>query len=247
MFLIRSINHGNAIVSTYGTNFEYRSRWFWTNVYYPYIPSRAIIYDNNCSCGLHSNCTTPAAFIQENSSTGITIKGLQIGCTPSESFQSSTLECFYDPLCIALIQQYTNSTTYSIPLSITESRFFMNTTVAELIDNLFVERWVTRVNYRSYFERCLPLLCSYTYNQQFNVLYTINLLIGLQGGLTIVLRWICPKLVRIIASVHKNRKKRTNIVEPTMSDTTPTAEISQIDVDKSVSDVHTIPANVLFE
>ena len=59
-FLIRSVNHGNAFVSSYGTNFEYLSTWFSSNVYILFIPSRAIIYDGNCSCGLHSNCTTQA-------------------------------------------------------------------------------------------------------------------------------------------------------------------------------------------
>ncbi|CAF1242625.1 unnamed protein product [Adineta steineri] len=81
LFLIRTINHGNAFMSTYGTNFEYivpkdRS-------YESYAPTRALIYDDACSCGLCSNCTTQASFMTFNSSGIIPIKGLKIGCTPT--------------------------------------------------------------------------------------------------------------------------------------------------------------------
>ncbi|CAF1447943.1 unnamed protein product [Rotaria sp. Silwood1] len=246
LFLIRSINHANAMVSTYGTNFEYISTWFWTNDYYPYIPNQAIIYDNECSCGLYPNCTTQANFIESNSSI-ISIKGLKMGCTPSESLRSSTLECFYDQSCINLIQRYTNSTNQIIPLSMNMSRFSIDTTVAELINDLFVEQWATTINYSSYFEQCLPLLCSYTYIQQFNILYIITILLGLQGGLTIVLEWISPKLAHIIAKVHKNRKKRLNVIDQSRSLNMTTIEIDNINVNNSVSNVETLPTSVLSE
>ncbi|CAF1076407.1 unnamed protein product [Adineta ricciae] len=223
-FLIRSVNHGNAFVSSYGTNFEYLSTWFTSSVYVPFIPSRAIIYDGNCSCGLHSNCTTQANFIDEQKlSAAIPIKGLKMGCLPSESLRSSTLECFYDQSCLNLVQKYTNATILinsSTPLSIADSRFFINTTVAELMDELFVEQWATTINYSLYFEQCLPLLCSYTYNQPFSVLYTITVMLGLQGGLSIVLEWICPKIVRII------RKKYSQTIHPTASTDTQSTSTS---------------------
>jgi hypothetical protein len=185
-FLTRSVNHGNAVISTYGTNFQYFSTTYYAN-------TQAIIYDNGCSCGLYPNCTSQASFIETNSSKIIPIKGLKIGCTPSESFRLSTLECFYDQSCINLIRQYTNYTSLmnssnsSIALSATMSRFSINTTVVELINDLFVEEWATSINYSSYYEQCSPLLCTYTYSQKVNALYTITLLLGLQGGLTIVL------------------------------------------------------------
>ncbi|CAF0953174.1 unnamed protein product [Adineta ricciae] len=64
--LMRSINHGNAFISTYGTNFEYISPWYYTTTSYPYIPNQAIIYDNNCSCGMYPDCTTQANFLKDN-------------------------------------------------------------------------------------------------------------------------------------------------------------------------------------
>ncbi|CAF4248766.1 unnamed protein product, partial [Rotaria sordida] len=176
-FLIRSINHGNAMVPTYGTNFEYISTWFWNDDYYPYIYNQT-------------------NFIERNSSR-ISIKSLKMGCTPSESLRSSTLECFYDQS-------------------------------SELIIDLCVEQWATVINYSSYYKQCLPLLCSYTYIQKFNILYIITILLGLQAGLTIVLEWISPKLVRIITKLHNNRKKRLSVIEPSRSFNMITIEIYNI-------------------
>ncbi|UJR19904.1 hypothetical protein I4U23_023036 [Adineta vaga] len=210
-YLIRSVNHGNAIISMYGTNFEYIVPW--ADPYGSYAPTQALIYDEQCSCGLHSNCTTQANFIQMNPLKLIPIKGLKMGCTPSESFLVSTLECFYDQTCLNLIQQYTNHINSSKPLSTTASRFSINTTINKLIDDLFVEQWTTTINYSSYFQQCSPLLCSYTYIQHFNLLYTITLILGLEGGLTIVLQWVCPTIVQIIFKIYQSRKKRKHPVQ----------------------------------
>ncbi|CAF1304469.1 unnamed protein product [Adineta steineri] len=86
--LIRSINDGNAIISTYGTNFEYIFPW--EDLSETYAPTRALIYDNECSCGLSSNCTTQANFIETNSSKINLIKGLKMGCKPIYSTTTTT-------------------------------------------------------------------------------------------------------------------------------------------------------------
>ncbi|CAF4016489.1 unnamed protein product, partial [Adineta steineri] len=247
LFLTRSVNHGNAIISSYGTNFEYIGPYYGG---YSYAITQPIIYDNGCSCALYPNCTSQASFIEMNSSETIPIRGLKIGCTPSESFLLSNLACFYDQSCINLIQQYTNytnvisSTNSSISLSITKSQFSINTTIADLINDLFVEEWATNINYSSYYEQCSPLLCSYTYSKQINPLYTITLILGLQGGLTIVLKWICPKIVRTAAKVYHRRKKQTNIVCPVGSLPITTTQTVNINVHSSTSDAEQISNDV---
>ncbi|CAF1418646.1 unnamed protein product [Adineta steineri] len=215
LFLLRTINHGNAIVSVYGTNFEYIVPLI--DPYESYAVLQAVIYDNECSCGLNATCTTQANFISSNSSEIIPVKGLKMGCTPSESLLASTLECFYDSSCIKLIQEqtnYNNSINTTILLSQNSSHFLINTTVRDLVNVLFVEDWSTQINYSSYFEQCSPSVCSYTYIQQFNLLYTITFLISIYGGLTIALKWICPWTVRLIANINQYRKKKSSTVQP---------------------------------
>ncbi|UJR07206.1 hypothetical protein I4U23_011494 [Adineta vaga] len=215
LFFIQSMIHGNAFISTYETNFVYIYIMDGTDRLT--TPTKPVIYDDECSCGLSPNCTTQATFIETNSSENIIVKGMKIGCTTSESLIASTLECFYDQICLDFIQQYTNYENSLIPLSTTLSRFPQNTTIDELRQNLFLEQWSIERNYSSYYEQCLPSICFYTYIERFNILYIITLIFGLQGGLTIVLKWICPKLVRIVLKIYHSRKNRITSIHPVVS------------------------------
>ena len=167
-----------------------------------------LIYDNNCSCALNAKCTTQANFLDIKSSNIIPVKGLKMGCTPSESFLASTLECFYDQACINLIEGKYN---YTFSINTTNStRFLPNTTVIDLINELFVDTWLTTLNYSAYYEYCSPIFCSYTYIQQLNSLYTATLVLGFYGGLSIVLKWICPKIIYFLFILYQYRKKRSH-------------------------------------
>ncbi|CAF1085874.1 unnamed protein product [Adineta steineri] len=218
--LIRTINHGNAIVSSYGTNFEFIDPW--KDSYPSMAITHAITYDNECSCALISNCTTQANFINENSLEMLPIKGLKIGCTPSESFLSSTLECFYNLSCIHFLQEQMNTThtnnsmvNLSSPLSLNLSQYPMNISIINLVQNLFIENWLTNINYSLYYNQCSPTLCSYTYIQQLNSLYTISILLGLYAGLSFILKMICPNIIFFIDKIYWHKKKKKNIIEPT--------------------------------
>ncbi|CAF1056544.1 unnamed protein product [Adineta steineri] len=213
--LLRSTNHRNAFISTYGTNYDYILNRYDAGLF-TLSRTQAKTYDGNCSCALNSNCTIQAHFVKMNSSDTVPIKGLKMGCTPSESFFASTLECFYDPTCIDLIYEQMNypNNNNSIPLSIPMNQFSVNTTMIDLINNLFVQDWLTTVNYSSYFEQCSPYMCSYTYVEKINSIYMITLLLSLYGGLTIVFKWICPLIVQLVFKLSYCWKKKRNIVVP---------------------------------
>ena len=210
LLLIQRIVHGNAFISTYGTNFQYNLKS--SGVLSIFLgTTQTLVYDDQCSCDLSASCSTQAKFIQRNSSS-MFIEGMKMGCTPSESFLVSTLECFYNQSCLDLIQQFTNNNNSSPFLLNNSTRFLENTTINELIHDLFIEEWSIQRNYSSYYEQCSPSLCSYTHLEKFNVFYIITLILGLQGGLTIVLKWICPYLIRIGTKIYSNRKRRINVV-----------------------------------
>ncbi|CAF1065691.1 unnamed protein product [Adineta steineri] len=227
--LLRATNHGNAIVSSYGTNYQYKASVY--DLHQTTLYTQAMIYDDNCSCQLNSTCIINASFIEINSIQSITIKGLKMGCTPSESLLASTLECFYDQSCINLIQTMTeyNENITPIPLNIANSRFLMNMTVMNLINDLFVEKWSSTLNYSSYFYKCSPMICSYTYIQQLNSFYTLTYFLGLYGGLTIVLKWISPKIVYLVNKTYQRQKKTTNSIKPISTIESETIEIMDAD------------------
>ncbi|CAF3659882.1 unnamed protein product, partial [Adineta steineri] len=147
--LLRAINHGNAIVTSYGTNFEYIAPWY--NMILSAAITQPVMYnDNQCNCALTANCTIQANFIQTNPKEIFQVHGLKMGCIPSESFLLSTLECFYNLSCINLIQQFTsnNFMMNTSLLSVNDqSKFSMNTTIMDLVQDLFIENWSTIINY----------------------------------------------------------------------------------------------------
>jgi len=235
-YLIQDINHGNAIVSNYGTNYKHIIPIY--QVGRIFAQTEGQIYDDHCACDRSLHCTSQAYFMTHNTLDMIGVKGLKIGCTPSGSFRASTLECFYDPLCLQLIQNHTQSTHMSIPILTIPTRFSMNTTIAELINDLFVDEWSIDTNYSSYFQFCLPQFCSYTYIQQLNILYIITLILGLQGGLTIGLRWICPKLVQFTYKINQYRTQKRNLIQPSDAiNITPVSFNSSSNSDNSMSDI----------
>ncbi|CAF1200612.1 unnamed protein product [Adineta ricciae] len=211
LFLIRTMNHGNGIMTTYGTNYQYFPSAEDAHGLPQVISSRGIIHDNQCDCGVYYNCTSEARFIRNNTSKPVPIKGLKIGCAPSESFLASTLECFYDLSCTELIGEYMN---YSISPLKNRNQLYLNATVDELMRKSFVEEWNQSITYSSYYHQCAPAICSYTYTQKLFSWYTLTLLMGLQGGLSIVLKWITPKLVQITLKIYCYRKKQGGIIQP---------------------------------
>ncbi|CAF1459507.1 unnamed protein product, partial [Adineta steineri] len=219
--LIRSINYGNAIMSAYETNFQYIVPW--GNPPYPAAITQALIYDDECSCALNMNCTTQAGFVLDDLSTIKPINGLKIGCTPSEALFSSTLECFYDISCINLILEFVdNDNMLYSPLSSNNSRFSINSTVLDLITNVFIEDWLTSIDYPKYFNQCLPSSCSYQYIQRFDWLYTVTVLLGFYGGLSFIFKWLCPKIILLFNQIYQYHRKRRNTIGPISTTTVAT-------------------------
>lgn len=186
--------------------------------------TEAVTYENGCSCGLDRGCIAQASFIKFNSSETVPVQGLKIGCTPTESLLASTLECFYHVSCIYLIEEQMNysssintNTDPPIPLSSATSRFSTNTTVDTLVSDLFTENWTVSTNYSSYYEWCSPSLCLYTYTQELSSLYTITLLISFYSTLSIILQWVCPRIILVIFKIYLWRKKSTVTIEPSRS------------------------------
>ncbi len=103
--------------------------------------------------------------------------------------------------------------TYAHPLNMSDmidSRYKMNTTVKELVDRLFIEKWSTKTYYDRYIAKCAPNICTYSYIDNANLLYVSNTLLGWYGGLTLILTWLSPipvKLVRRIIIYYKAKRQ----------------------------------------
>ncbi|CAF1532558.1 unnamed protein product [Adineta ricciae] len=215
--LIRNILDGNAFVSGHLLNWEW-----WrdlTRIFYT-IPTRPIIINNECSCGTRSDCKEPARIfylIPHGSTVDFSIPGWNIGCSVVETVLHSTLECFYDRNCTDLLLYHLKRSThpsymYVSPIdSSMKSRFQSNTTVRDMVDQLFVEEWMVNRSYSSFYDQCSPISCSYQIQRDEYVIYTISKVLGLYGGLTISLKLIIPFIIKIIFKIQ-NRFQRNAVV-----------------------------------
>lgn len=217
--VIGQIHQGNGAISTYGSNYKYLVPW--SHVDQIYATTAPLIYDHGCSCALHSHCTTQATLDDSVSHSSTLLPGLKMGCTPSESFRASSLDCFHNHSCLELLRDQTkvNGTLLLTPLSTNGSRFAGNTTIEQLLAELFIEQWQTTINYSSYFSQCAPSTCLYKSHQRQNILHVINVLIGVHGGLSILLGWACPKLVQLGYKIRRRRMNSSNRVQPVNGDT----------------------------
>ncbi|CAF4162480.1 unnamed protein product, partial [Adineta steineri] len=157
--LIRDITHGNTFISSFRLN------WRWLVVGKSdnsTVPIGAISPTNNCSCGTRSDCVQPGGIYMLGYNYGLyggistpntqmfAMPGFNVGCSSVETLLRSTFECLYNQTCIDQLQMFAttifptipNATDYITAMSSTfVSRFQPNTTIVDIINELFIEQW----------------------------------------------------------------------------------------------------------
>ena len=109
--------------------------------------------------------------------------------------------------------------TYAHPLNVSDtfhSRYKMNSTVKELVNRVFIEKWLTKLYYDRYIAKCAPNICTYSHINSADPLYVVNTLLGWYGGLTVILSWWCPRIVKLVRRIQiyykTNRQIRATFV-----------------------------------
>lgn len=147
----------------------------------------------------------------------IYVHGFKTGCLPLNSLLQSTLECYYQESCFhLLISNLSIVDTPSNVLNISDLKRSVPTSlISTLGDQLMVEDWSTQINYSRYYTSCRVLSCSYSYTKRLNSLYVIATLVGVFGGLTTILRFLCPRAIHGFYQVQKylyrKRTRRTTV------------------------------------
>ncbi|CAF3828722.1 unnamed protein product [Rotaria sp. Silwood1] len=187
-------------------------------------------WNNQCSCGTNVSCTRSEGFYLSVASpvsyTGTseeTIPGLLVGCVLVDSLLASSLECFYNALCIQRLIKLRSYDLYLgtvdsrvanvVPLDPTvDSRFSPDTTLDQIVSQLFVEGWTNSTNFSFYYRQCAPYQCTYTYEERFNRAYIIATILGVVGGLSTALRILIPPIMRLFRQMYSHcRKHRKHV------------------------------------
>jgi cytoplasmic iron level regulating protein YaaA (DUF328/UPF0246 family) len=103
-----------------------------------------------------------------------------IGCLPITSLLLSSLQCFYDDICLNDVKKAMNLQNLSIiSLNSTQLRqFSMNTTLNKIINNLMLDEWIYNINHTEYFNQCNPQQCTYSIIERNNILVIFTTLLG---------------------------------------------------------------------
>ncbi|UJR08052.1 hypothetical protein I4U23_012329 [Adineta vaga] len=214
--LLRDIINGNAFVSSYCLN------WYWYNeldTVFNIHPIQPVQMTKECSCGTQSDCVGFGGVYHEWYNTArLLIPGWKIGCSVVETVLRSTLQCFYDQICLNSlvfhIQTYTWQHSDLINISAmnfsNKSHFKRETIIEKIADQLFIEEWIVNTSYLTFYNQCNIQECWYTMEKDDYITYTISNILGLYGGLTIALRFSIPYLIQILFKIRD--RCRTNTV-----------------------------------
>ena len=186
---------GNKLMMTYGTNVFLTTL---TNPLAVEIYFSTYLYGPSCDCLLEA-CAIPLLIL--SNSELIDIPGFYIGCYPVDYIMKSDLQCFYDENCTArYLTLYESTRTFNI--SVLDSPIIslsISTSINDLLENLFVENWTTSVSHMEYYNQCRPSSCSYSISTHNDIITILTITLGFLGGIQIILRFLVPKLVKLIS------------------------------------------------
>ena len=190
----------NSIQSSLRTNYYVTSKpssgFFATYTGYYLSLDYKNMYDSNdyCSCRDTYDCSSQSGFYETTVRWSndfhplppplYSVPGIFSGCLPRFSLSRSTLECFYDSMCLNILASLGVDTSSRRPLDISiPSRFSINTAIESMFNELFIEEWHDTSNFSGYFRTCAPILCSYIYIERLDIIYIIIGILSLLGGL----------------------------------------------------------------
>ncbi|CAF3925263.1 unnamed protein product [Rotaria sp. Silwood1] len=188
------------------------------------IPQYASSNTNNydhlpCDCEQVYFCLKPLGFYgyspsyaQTNAKPFQIISGLYLGCQFLD-FSYSTLQCFYNESCVQMLidQRLYGYENIYLPIDLSnitaldpnDMILFKSQQALEiLLQTIFLNQQIYIANYTLYYAQCQPEICTYTIDQKLHSISRVNLVIGLIGGLTVLLRLFVPSFIKIIYLIY---------------------------------------------
>ncbi|UJR24147.1 hypothetical protein I4U23_027113 [Adineta vaga] len=222
--LSRSLLHINQFISCQTSNFHFATYQDTESSMYKFIlrirgyGSLASDGSRQCSCAFDTTCEDVYVVKYYNESMAkyqsYTVPYFPLKCFIMESLLSATLECLYDNnSCFDMI---VSSTVTEYPLnknwtrlnSSLFSNYPINVTIDKLLENLFIESWLTTISYSSYFNECQPIYCTYNIIQHRSLLEIITVITGLIGGLSKIFKLLSPYVISIIFNLINRYRQR---------------------------------------
>ncbi|CAF1639207.1 unnamed protein product [Adineta ricciae] len=173
----------------------------------------------SCTCDNSDVCSVPAGFygdtlidtraviyyIEGTTNVSFLMKNWFVGCWALGSLLLSSLENSFlsNQTALNLIAKYSKwSSNLTLPtilnLNTSKQMNGSSQTFNTLLENLFLEDLLTKIDYSLYFAQCQPRSCFYSIQQSSSILYIFTSLLALYGGLSVALRFITPYFVTFL-------------------------------------------------
>ena len=178
--------------------------------------------ENYCYCSSTLTCTSPSGFfnLYGHETHGLivpphpplaNVSGFFAGCYAIESLLHSSLECLFNIHCLDTLAEFfhINRNLSIYPLQINGTRYSPNTTISTIIEQLFIETWITNNSFSDYFSQCFPASCTYNFEQRNTFLFVLTTLLSLYGGLTVALSLMIPRVVGLYRRRDQTRPQVT--------------------------------------
>ncbi|CAF1094407.1 unnamed protein product [Didymodactylos carnosus] len=197
--LVRELTQGNALAGP-GTNYNFR---LLNGSAFEFVSIPLYQYELTgelCYCKTNISCAARSMIYTVDHTPLYTIPSFYSGCYIIESLLSSTLECFFDRSCLDAINTYMyNISAYPFNATVlnssSKSKFAVNSTLRQIVQQLMVEEWNSEVSFDKYYSSCAPGECTYTYQKRTDLIYILTTIAGLLGGLTTIFKLLIPPVV----------------------------------------------------
>ncbi|UJR12075.1 hypothetical protein I4U23_016253 [Adineta vaga] len=212
--LIRMTIQGNSLLGTFASNWDILKIEEDIESNSSFI-TRPVIHNEikqniSCSCSTSRTCSIPAEIITDNRS--VIIQGLIFACHLLETTLLSSLSCFYFPKCIHIVRDILDLDTFDYDvlelLNDSLSRFSVYDTIETLTHEMFIESWISNISYESFYNSCSPNYCTYIYHYRFDALELLTTFLSIFAGLSIVIRFLVPYLVKIFQNLKQRFRFR---------------------------------------
>ncbi|CAF3968589.1 unnamed protein product [Rotaria sp. Silwood1] len=95
---------------------------------------------------------------------------------------------------------------FPLQFSSSVSNFAINDTIETIANRVFIDFWSNDTSYEQYYTACAPISCSYVKQQHLNPLYALTMFLNIFSGLSVVLKYIVPFLVRMAYKLLRHFK-----------------------------------------
>lgn len=124
------------------------------------------------------------------------IPSLYSGCSIMEGMNVSSFACLFNQSCFNMMTALLNVTTANVINPNELVSFMTNSTVEEIMNEVFIDQWNFSASHHAFYDQCQPSSCIYTLIQRNSLIIIFTTVLSLLGGLMKILKLAVPHFIQ---------------------------------------------------